>query len=155
GMGKSVPVRFPVAKALGVDVLVNVEQEDPVQRVLELTDGKGADLVIETSGAGAAIMQTVDMAKTCGRICAIGLGTKDLASLKWNSAMFKALDLHFNFSSSYSSWDKALRLMASTPYDLSKLITHRAALDDWERVFQEIQDEKGIKGMFMPEGAWR
>ncbi len=150
GIGRSEAIRFPVAKGMGVDVVVNVEKEDPVRRVMELTNGKGADLVIETSGAGAAILQTVEMAKTCGRICAIGLGAKDLASLKWNSAMFKALDLHFNFSSSYSSWEKALRLMASTPYDLSKVITHRTTIDHWEQVFHDIQNEKGIKGMFIP-----
>ena len=152
GMSKSEAVRFPIALSMGVDVVVNVEKEDPVKRVMELTGGKGADLLIETSGAGPAIMQLVEMAKPCGRISAIGLCAKDMASLKWNSARFKALDLHFNFSSSYSSWEKALRLMASTTFDLSNVITHRAQIDDWERVFQDIQDEKGVKGMFLPEG---
>lgn len=150
GMNKSEAVRFPVARAMGVDVLINVEKEDPVKRVMEMTGGKGADLLIETSGAGPAIMQLVEMAKPCGRISAIGLCAQDMASLKWNSAMFKALDLHFNFSSSYSSWEKALRLMASTRFDLSNVITHRAKIEDWERVFQDIQDEKGVKGMFLP-----
>lgn len=150
GMVKSEPVRFPAALALGADEVINVEKDDPVKRVMDMTDGRGADLVIETSGAGPAIAQTVDMAKATGRICAIGLGAKDQASFKWNSAMFKALDVYFNFSSSYSSWDKALRLMASTKYDLSKVITHRASIEDWERVFRDIQEEKGIKGMFIP-----
>ena len=150
GMEKSEAVRFPVALSLGVDEVINVERQDPVKKVLEMTQGKGADLVIETSGSNPAIVQIVDMAKTCGRICAIGLGAEDMARIKWNSAMFKALDLHFNFSSSYSSWDKALKLMASTPYDLSRLITHRTGIEEWERVFKDIQDERGIKGMFFP-----
>jgi threonine dehydrogenase-like Zn-dependent dehydrogenase len=42
--------------------------------------------------------------------------------------------------------------MASTRFDLSSVITHRAKIDDWEQVFQDIQDEKGVKGMFLPEG---
>ena len=153
GISKSEAVRFPIAQAMGVDVVINVEKEDPLKRVMELTDGKGADLLIETSGAGPAIMQMVEMVKPCGRISAIGLCAKDMASLKWNSAMFKALDLHFNFSSSYSSWEKALRLMASTKYDLAKVITHRARIDDWEQVFQDIQDEQGVKGMFLTDGV--
>lgn len=111
---------------------------------------KGADLVIEASGAGAAISQAVDMARTTGRICAIGLGSKDEARFKWNSAMYKALTVYFNFSSSYSFWDKALRLMVSTRYDLAKIITHKTSIDNWQQVFQDIQDEKGIKGMFIP-----
>jgi L-iditol 2-dehydrogenase len=151
GMDKSEAVRLPIARELGADVTINVQKEDAVQRVMDLTNGKGADLVIETSGSEAAISQTVDMAKTCGRICAIGLGSKDYAGLKWNSAMFKALNLYFNFSSSYSSWEKALKLMAATHCDLSKIITHRASIEQWEPVFQAIQDETAIKGMFFPE----
>jgi len=66
-------VRFETAKRLGTDFIINADRENPVETVMGLTNGKGADMVIEASGARSAINQTVDMVRTCGRICAVGL----------------------------------------------------------------------------------
>jgi threonine dehydrogenase-like Zn-dependent dehydrogenase len=44
-------IRFEVAKELGADYIINVEKEDAVERIMELTNGRGADIVIETSGS--------------------------------------------------------------------------------------------------------
>ena len=150
GRTKSEPVRFKAALALGADGVVNVEKEDPVRRVMELTGGLGADLVVETSGSPAGIRRLAEMTRICGRITCIGLCPDDEAAISWNTAMYKQLDIHFNFSSSYTAWDKALRLMASTRFDLSQAITHRETIENWERVFQDIQEERAVKAMFIP-----
>jgi L-iditol 2-dehydrogenase len=150
GMNAGEHIRFKVARELGVDTIINVEKEDPVARVMELTGGKGADVVIEASGAGPAITQSVDMIRTCGRLCAIGLTVTPDVRFQWNKAMYKALDIAFNFSSSYTAWDRALSLMATTNLDLGKIITHRASILDWEQVFRDLEEEKGIKALFIP-----
>lgn len=150
GMGKSEPVRFKAARQLGVDDVVNLEKEDPVERVMELTGGRGADLVVEASGAPAGIRRLPEMAKICGRISCVGLCDADDARFMWNTAMYKRLDVHFNFSSSYTSWDKALRLMASSRFDLRRAISHHARIDDWRRVFDDIAAERAVKAMFVP-----
>ncbi len=151
GMGRSCEVRFPAALKLGADVVVDVEKEDPVKRVMELSGGLGADLVIEASGAPAGIRRLPEMARIGGRITCIGLCRKDEATIPWNTAMYKQLDIHFNFSSSYTSWDKALRLMGSTRMDLRNAISHHETIDNWERVFRDIEEERAIKAMFIPK----
>lgn len=151
GMAACEQIRFQVARKLGADYIINVEQENPVERILELTHGRGADLAIETSGAGPAIAQCVDMVRKCGRISAIGISTRDTVSFPWNKAISKVLDIAFNMSSSYTAWDKALSLLANTPYDLGQIITHRTAITEWEHVFQELEAERGIKALFIPE----
>ena len=105
--------RFAVAKKVGADVIVNSMREDAVARVLELTGGQGADLVVETSGAGPAIASTVGMVRKCGRISAIGLNGKGTVNFPWNDAMNKVVDLAFNMSSSYTAWDPACLLYTS------------------------------------------
>lgn len=151
GMSAGEIIRFSVAKELGVDYIVNVEKENPVDFIMELTNGKGADIVIETSGASPAIAQSVEMAKKCGRISAIGLSSKDMINFPWNKAVHKVLDISFNMSSSYTSWDRALSLIENTNYDLGKLITHTTTIDNWESVFNDLQNERGIKALFIPE----
>jgi len=65
--------------------------------------------------------------------------------------MYKSLDVAFNFSSSYTAWDRALSLIANTTMDLGTLITHKASIRDWEAVFKELEEEKGVKAVFIPE----
>jgi len=151
GMNTCENVRFRVARELGADYTINVEKENPVNRINELTNGRGADIVIETSGAGSAIAQSVDMVRKCGRISAIGISSREIINFPWNKAIYKVLDIVFNMSSSYTSWDRALSLVSNTKSDLSKLITHRTSIDEWKRVFTELEEEKGIKALFIPE----
>ena len=151
GMNACEYSRFSAAKALGADFIVNVEKEDAHAIVMNLTKGKGADVVIETSGAQAAIAQSVSMLKKCGKLCAIGLGAKENVQIPWNEAIQKSLDIVCCMSSGYTSWEKALSLIAHTDKNLNKLITHKTSLEDWEKVFNELESEQGIKAMFMPE----
>lgn len=151
GMSACEYVRFDAAKALGADVIVNVEKEDPLKKVMELTKGRGADVVIETSGAQRAISQSIAMLKKCGKLCAIGLGANETPNIPWNQAVLKSLDIICCMSSGYTACDKALSLMANTDKDLSALITHKTPIDDWEHVFHELEAERGIKALFIPD----
>src|SRR5436305_9315534 len=46
--------RLAVAKTLGADYVIDVQKEDPLARIKEITGGKGVDLVLDcTAGAGA------------------------------------------------------------------------------------------------------
>ena len=72
------------------------------------------------------------------------------AQIPWNEAIQKSLDIVCCMSSSYTSWDKALALMAHTDKDLNKVITHRVPLEEWETVFADLEAERGIKAVFLP-----
>jgi (R,R)-butanediol dehydrogenase/meso-butanediol dehydrogenase/diacetyl reductase len=63
--------RLAAAKTLGADHVVLVEDSADVVR--ELTGGRGADIVIETSGAPGALQRAVDLARRGGRVQAVGL----------------------------------------------------------------------------------
>lgn len=148
GMNACEYIRFKVAKELGVDHIINVEKENAVDKVMELTNGRGADIVIETSGSEAAIAQVVDIVRSCGRISAIGISSKDMVNFPWNKAIFKVINVMFNMSSSYTAWDRALSLISNTDKDLSKIITHITSINEWESVFKDLEEEKGIKALF-------
>jgi len=76
------PKRLSLARELGADFVINASREDPLERVIELTgtgrsfSGKGgacADLVMECSGAEAALGQALEMTRSGGRIVLVGL----------------------------------------------------------------------------------
>ncbi len=149
GMTSGEYIRFEVAKKLGADFIINAEKEDVVKKIMELTDNRGADIVIETSGAGAAISQSFELVRECGRISAIGISGKEAVAVPWDKAIFKVIDIMFNMSSSYTSWDRALSLINNTQMDLTDIITHKTTIENWENTFNDLQEEKGIKALFI------
>jgi L-iditol 2-dehydrogenase len=143
-------LRLATARKLGVDHVVNFAETDPVERCLELTDGRGADLVIECSGAPPAIQQSVELVRKWGRICAIGLTGKRPVELNWDAAMTKVITLYFNMSTAYGSWDKTITMMSDGRIDVEPLITHVLPLTEWEKGFKVMEDMAGLKVVFNP-----
>jgi threonine dehydrogenase-like Zn-dependent dehydrogenase len=80
---------------------------------------------------------------------AIGLSAQAAVNFPWNDAMGKCIDIHFNFSSSYTAWDRALLLLAHNEELLSNVITHKTGIEDWAKVFEDLVAEKGIKALFI------
>jgi L-iditol 2-dehydrogenase len=143
-------LRLKTAREVGVDQVVNLQQEDPVARCLELTGGRGADLVVECSGAAPAIASTVDYVRKLGRICAIGLTGKKPVQLDWDKFQSKVCTITFNMSTCYTSWDRALSLLASGKVNARAIITHEFALEDWEEAFEAVENLSALKAVLLP-----
>jgi len=144
-------LRLPTAKKLGADYIYNSDETDVEKAVLELTNGKGADLVVEASGASGGIDLAVRVVKKLGTITAVGIPSRDEVPIRWGVLTKKAATIRFNLSSSYTAWDRALSMMSNTKIDLSQIITHRSSIDDWEQVFNDLIAGKGVKAMFIPK----
>lgn len=148
GTGKSEQVRFPVALKLGADLCLNVEKEDVAARVRELTAGRGADLVVEASGASKAVAQAFDLARVGGRISAIGFTGEAAVSVPWDTALHKVLDVSFNMSSSRTAWPRAMATLKAFHRSLGPFVTSVIGLEQWEEAFQRLETEKEIKTVF-------
>jgi L-iditol 2-dehydrogenase len=143
-------IRFEKARELGSDVTVNVDTTDPVERVLALTDGLGADVLIETSGGAAAISQAFEMVRRLGRICAIGISGKQEVPIPYDRGIFKALRYDFCFSSSWTAWERSIRLVSRGLLPAEKLITHRLPLEKWEEAFHLLESLQAAKVILVP-----
>jgi 2-desacetyl-2-hydroxyethyl bacteriochlorophyllide A dehydrogenase len=123
-----------IARSCGAaDAVVNGNAVDPVQAVLDLTDGNGADVVFETVGSRAPTVQEgVDMAAFGGKVGVVGLFVEPIA-IDTGPAMRKEIDVRW--INSYSSWQGvrefqiALDLLAAGKLEAKPLITHRVTLD--------------------------
>ncbi len=144
-------IRLKKARELGFEIVLNVAQSNPVEVVRELTAGLGADLVIECSGAPPAIASTVDLIRKKGRICVIGLTGKDSIPFPWDKAAFKVCEVIFNLSTSYTSWDRTIHLIASGRLPAGEVITHRLPLADWKIGFDGLDAQKELKVLITPE----
>lgn len=150
GIDQDEKLRLKIAKELGVDRTINVQKEDPVAIVKEMTQGIGADLVIELSGSPIAISQGLKMVRIHGRFLAIGIPQEEEVKVFWKETIFKAPTLIFHFSSCYSSWERGLSLLKHKKIDAKKLITKTLPLKDWEEGFSLAKSGEAVKVLFKP-----
>jgi len=143
-------LRLATARKLGIEHVIDFAETDPLERCLELTEGRGADLVIECSGAPPAIAQAFGLARKWGKVCAIGLTGKRPVTLDWDAAMMKVLTLYFSMSTEYTSWDKTIWLIASGKVQVDPLITHVLPLSEWERAFEAVEKMEALKAVLVP-----
>ena len=143
-------MRLPIAEDIGVDAVILADQQDAVAEVQKITNGRGADLVVEASGAAPAIAGAVGMVRRLGRISQIGLTGKDQISFPWDAAAWKVCTIIFNLSTAYSCWDRTIGLMADGKIDASKIITHKLPLEEWEKAFELVETMQGMKVLLIP-----
>ena len=83
------------ARELGADVCIDFEKEDPVKRVMEITNGIGADEVMECSGAADSPYKACQMVRKTGKIALIANyhDPADLA-LPMNTVVFNEIKIY-------------------------------------------------------------
>lgn len=64
--------RLEVARRMGADVTIDVQEEDPVAQVMTMTDQHGADVAIEAVGLSKSVQQAQAMVKVGGHVTWIG-----------------------------------------------------------------------------------
>lgn len=150
GTDVDIPMRIPAAEKLGADLVINAQHEDVNSIIEQFTEGKGADLVIEASGAEPAINTGIDILRRQGRMCVLGLPTKEKNSVKWLRASEKSLQIIFNYSSSPLSWNLAVSMLNRGAFNTKEIITEQLPLERFEEMFDKIGNGKVIKGVFIP-----
>jgi L-iditol 2-dehydrogenase len=143
-------IRFEKARKLGADYTINVDQEDPVKKVLEKTNGLGVDILIETSGGGKAIYQAFEIVRRFGRVCAIGISGKEEVGIPYDRGIFKALRYDFCFSSSWTAWEKTIGLISKGLIPAEKIISHKLPLEKWEEAFHLLENLQAAKVVLIP-----
>lgn len=150
GTDRDEAMRLPAARAMGIDHTINVQKEDAAQRVLELTDGVGADLVVEASGAQPAIQQAIQMVRIDGRITGLGITGRETVAIPYDDALKKTVHLEWSLSSTWTSWVRTLQLLGSGQIDVSPIITTTMPLDRWEEAFDLLEKQEAIKILLIP-----
>ena len=141
--------RLQVAEQLGADHVYNVQRDDYAAAVAELSDGHGADIVYECSGAGPAAAQLLTLVRRGGRYAQIGLFGKAVA---WDldQVCYKELSVTGSNASVPSAWARALALLASGQVRTEPLVTGRYPVTEWREAFSGFERRAGLKSVLLP-----
>lgn len=123
--------RLELAGALGADREINVADTSLDDTMTNLGIGEGFDVGLEMSGQPAALHDMITRMNNGGDIALLGIPPKQ-APIDWNDIVFKGLTLQGIYGRKmYETWYKMLA-MIQTGVDVSPVITHRFAADDYE-----------------------
>jgi threonine dehydrogenase-like Zn-dependent dehydrogenase len=141
------PFRLQTARAVGVDFAIDAGREDPVDRVLEITRGVGADCVIEcvghhhaVEGQEAPLAQAVQMIRNGGRIVTAGLG-EQLSNVHFKTLVIKEGEIIAS-RVTLGEFPRAIRLLGKGLLHPESLITHKMALRDIGAAFEQLDREE-------------
>lgn len=144
-------IRLKAAGNMNIDYVVNVQKENLKEKVMELTNGMGADLVVEAAGVEATISQAFDILRTDGRIAVLGHTGKDMLSMPWETGLHKGAHVIWSFSSNWTSWERALSLLSRNQITTDEIITHKMPVKDWRKAIASLENLEAIKVLLIPE----
>ena len=140
------PAKLALAKRLGADRIYDAREEGLQQRILEETNGDGADVLLEMSGSGAAINQGLTFLRNGGRAALLGLPSDNVSLNLAESIIFKGLTvLGINGRKMFETWYQTQALVVSGRIDLAPIITHVLPLERFDECFHLLQDGKAAK----------
>jgi threonine dehydrogenase-like Zn-dependent dehydrogenase len=144
GMGARVIVVDPIRNrreiALKLGAAEAVDANDkPVERIKDLTGGKGAELVVEASGHDASLASVFEYAAQDGRVSMVGLNIGRKITSLMGLLQLKNLTVRGCIGSP-GVWPAAIRFLERTGIDLSPIQTHHFGLTDAVEAFKLGQD---------------
>lgn len=135
-----------LAKQMGADVVIE-SGPGTVAKVLDETDGRGADVVLESTGVMTQIADAIRMARFGGRILLFGITSATSGELPFYDLYFKELTLINNRAATAQDFPVMIDLVDRGVVRLEPLITHRMALDELGTALGMVEDgaEKRLK----------
>lgn len=127
--------RLAAATKMGATDIVDVATTDAAEEVARLTDGRGADAVIDAVGDPASIASAVPLLAIGGTLSVIGFPPPGDVGLPLQAITFKNATLRFGVTDQ-SNMAFLLDLLRTGQVDVSPLLTHVMPLSEFEAAFE-------------------
>lgn len=133
-VGRKEP-KLAVAKDMGATHLINNTKCSMPEEVKKITNGKGADLLIESSGSESCLIDCIMAAKKGGIVEILAFYEKLINNLPIDHMAFNSIDLH-GCAGHYGNAEAVKKIFETKDYGLEKMITHRVKFDDCLEFFE-------------------
>ncbi len=148
--------KFLVAREFGADHTIDVENENSVERVKAITDGRGADVVVDVSAyATQPVVDALSMVRPGGTIVLAGVkGFKTVDNFVSDMVVMKEINIRGAIGVTSTGYKAAIRLIESGRVPIEKMHTHNFDLQDAELAIRtlarEIPGDASIHSCLIP-----
>lgn len=144
------PDRLDLAEKVGATP-INVEEKNAETAVDALTEGRGADVVIEAVGAVPAFRSAIDVVRRGGTVCVVGMYVTESTELQLGISWFRQLKIVFGGPCPvHAWWDKAIEAVADGTIDPLPIISHRLALEEAPNGYDLFDKREATKVVLTP-----
>lgn len=145
--------RLEKAMELGAAGVINGAREDVLERAMELTGGKGMDLVVETAGTEITTRQAIHMAKKGSNIVLVGYSKSGEMTLPMSLVLDKELTFKTVFRYRHI-YPMAIDAVASGKVNLKGIVTDLFSLDEVQKAMDYSVNNKAdiVKAVIQIDG---
>ena len=148
--------KLALARAFGADHTIDVDNENAVKRVKEITDGRGADVVVDVSAyATKPVADALSMVRPGGTVVLAGMkGFKPVEDFVSDLIVMKEINIRGAIGVTSSGYRAAIRLIESGTVPVADMHTHDFALEDAtlaiRTLAREIEGDESIHSCLIP-----
>ncbi len=148
--------RLKIGSSFGLDLTIDASQVNVVERVRELTEGRGADAVILAVGGNSLIRTAMDAARPGGRILLFAQTQHGEAVVDPAAICVDEKTLVGSYSASVDLQDESVRFVMNREMDLERLISHRFPLAQSPQALDLAAHPQpsSMKIMIQPGSSW-
>jgi L-iditol 2-dehydrogenase len=141
--------RLELASKLGADLTVNIQEQDVLDLIGELTGSQGADVFLECAGAPAAARLGLQATRRGGQYTQVGLFPGPF-ELSFDLIAYKELRVTGSLGQRWTSWRRALSLLEQGQVDTKVLVSHVLPITEWREAFRLFEEREGLKIVLTP-----
>lgn len=141
--------RLDAALKMGIDRVVDIQTEDLEAIVKEMTDGFGADVVVEATGNVKAVDTAMKVVRRRGRFVPMGVFTTPI-DIDFHNIKKKELDVYGSHAQVPTAWETTLKMLQNGKLSTDLIVTHVFPLTEWEKAFETVSRKEGIKILLDP-----
>ena len=139
--------RAGYAKDMGASVVIDPSKEAMVQRVLDETNGYGAEIVIDT--VGCLLGDAIKAVRPSGTILLFGLNASKTETICQADIVMKNVAVRGSYIGHFT-FEPTVKLLSSGIVDFRNMITHRLALSDFGKGIDAMRSGKGLEVVLYP-----
>jgi threonine dehydrogenase-like Zn-dependent dehydrogenase len=141
----TVPERLEMSKKFGANVVINAKEEDPIAKIMSLTDNKGVHVAVEAVGTQATFEMCTRAVRRGGTVSSVGVyGLTPQLSMPTLTPSFLHRQIITTLCpSGRDRMEHLLSLLENGSVNLEPLFTHRMSLDQVPEAYDLFRSKQG------------
>jgi alcohol dehydrogenase/L-iditol 2-dehydrogenase len=133
------------------DDVISIDSKDPIESILALTKGHGADVVVDAAGNSQALHTALEVVKRLGQVVKIGWGPQPY-DRSLDVLLRKSILLTGTFGHNRRNWRAVLGMLDAGQIDSRSMVSAVFSISEWQTAFELAESKQAVKVLLKPEG---